>query len=712
MAVIGKIRQRAGLLIGLVGFSLAAFILGDLLTSNRSFLGGQETDVAVIGKTRVSVQEFEAMVNELAENYKVNTGTQTIDQQTMESLREQAWTELMSDEILMKQIGKTGLAVSSDELFDMIQGKNPHPQIKQTFTDPNTGEFNPANVIQFLKNMDNDPSGATRLQWISFEKFIQDERVRKKYDEMIQNGIFVTSVEGEQDYYNKNKKYSISYIGLPYGSIEDSSVTVTDDQIRAYYNSNKNDFEKEASRKIEYVVFEVAPSDEDRQKVLDDVNALVEEFRNSSDDSLFIAINADSREPMSWFKEGELSPVIDTLFFNDDTPEGTVYGPYEENSTFKAAKLVETGMRSDSIKVSHALVSYVGAQRAAEDVTRTRDEAQSRADSLYQILQNDPGRFDEFATNQSDDKVSALDAGNLDWLTPQSAMDPRFLEGAFNTRNGGISLVESQFGFHIIKVTDSKDPVKQVKVAFVDRRIEPGSKTYQSIYSRANQFAGSNRTGEQFENAVREDGLTKRVADNLKETDKAIPGLENPRSLVIWAYRAEVGEVSKPYEFGNKFVVAHLVDAQEDGVAPLEVVREEVEGFVITENKAAMLMEDINKALESASSLEQLVTSLNAELSTSSNVNFGSTFVEGIGVEPALIAKIIATEKGELTGPVKGQSGVFIARVDDITEPAEPTDVSANTSQIESQVRQRASYEVFEALKEKANVVDNRGKFY
>jgi peptidyl-prolyl cis-trans isomerase D len=712
MAVIGKIRQRAGLLIGLVGFSLAAFILGDLLTSNRSFLGGQETDVAVIGKTRVSVQEFEAMVNKLADNYKVNTGTQTIDQQTMESLREQAWTELMSEEVLMKQINKTGLAVSSDELFDMIQGKNPHPQIKQTFTDPNTGEFSPANVIQFLKNMDSDPSGATRLQWIAFEKFIQDERLRKKYDEMIQNGIFVTSVEGEQDYYHKNKKYSITYVGLPYGSIEDSAVSVTDDQLRAYYNSHKQDFEREASRKIEYVVFEVTPSEEDRRKVLEDVTALVDEFRNSSDDSLFIAINADSREPMSWFKEGELSPVIDTLFFSDQTVAGTVYGPYEENSAFKAAKLVESGMRSDSIKVSHALVSFIGAQRAAEEITRNRDEAQARADSLFEILQREPAKFEDFATNQSDDKVSAQDAGNLDWLTPQSAMDPKFLEGAFNTNKGGISLVESPFGFHIIKVTDAKDPVKQVKVAYVDRRIEPGSKTYQSIYSSANEFAGNNRTGEQFEAAVKEEGLTKRVADNLKETDKAIPGLENPRSLVIWAYRAEVGEVSKPYEFGNKFVVAHLVAAQEDGVAPLDAVRGEVEGFVITENKAAILIEDLNEAMESASGLEQLAPALGAEISTSSNVNFGSTFIEGIGVEPALIAKVIATEKGGLTGAVKGQSGVFIARVDDITEPAEPTDVSSSTGQMESQVRQRASYEVFEALKEKANVVDNRGKFY
>ena len=181
---------------------------------------------------------------------------------------------------------------------------------------------------------------------------------------------------------------------------------------------------------------------------------------------------------------------------------------------------------------------------------------------------------------------------------------------------------------------------------------------------------------------------------------------------MIWAYRAKVGEVSKPYEFGNKFVVAHLVDAQEDGVAPLEAVREEVEGFVITENKAAMLMEKVNNAMGNSSGLEQLAPSLGSEVSTSSNINFGSTFIEGLGVEPALIARVIATDKGELTGVIKGQSGVYLARVDDITEPAEPTDVTTNTSQIESQVRQRASYEVFEALKEKANVVDNRGKFY
>jgi len=153
MAVIGKIRQRAGLLIGLVGFSLAAFILGDLLTSNRSFIGGgNTTDVAIIGNTKISVQDFESLVTQLTENYKINTGTDNVDQATVESLRDQAWTQLMSDQIFMKQLNKTGLVVSSDELFDMIQGKNPHPQIKQSFTDPNTGQFSPANVLQFLKN--------------------------------------------------------------------------------------------------------------------------------------------------------------------------------------------------------------------------------------------------------------------------------------------------------------------------------------------------------------------------------------------------------------------------------------------------------------------------------------------------------------------------------------------------------------------------------
>jgi peptidyl-prolyl cis-trans isomerase D len=679
MAVIGKIRQRAGLLIGLVGFSLAAFVLGDLFTSNRSFIGGgNPTDVAIIGDTKISVQDFEALVTQLTENYKINTGTDNVDQATVESLRDQAWTQLMSDHIIMKQLNKTGLVVSSDELFDMIQGKNPHPQIKQSFTDPNTGQFSPANVLQFLKNMDNDPTGASRAQWVSFEGYIKEERIKEKYNKMIEKGLFVTTEQGKRDYKFKNNNFNIQLMMLDYGMIEDSTVQVTDAQLRDYYNSHQNDFEQEASRKIEYVVFDVFPSKEDRSKVYESVTALVDEFSTTENDSLFSLINSDDKQPITWYKQGELSPAIDTTFFNENTNAGLVYGPYEENSSVKLAKLLDSQYRSDSIKVSHALISYVN----------------------------------DFASNQSDDKVSAEDAGNLDWLSAQSPMDPQFLDGAFNTQKGGISLVESPFGFHIIKVTDAKDQSLQVKVAFIDRRIEPGSKTYQAAFSQANEFAGVNNTSELFEAAIQEQGLTKRIADDLKETDKVIAGIENPRSLVIWAYRSEKGQVSKAYEFTNKFVVAHLVEVQEKGVAPYEDIKDKLTEFVLKDNKAVLFEEQINAAMQNSKDIEQIASELSTRVTSATNVNFGSSFIEGVGVEPALIANVVATKQDEFTQTVQGQSGVFLAFVSEIIESPEPTDVKANVSQLQSQTQQRSTYEVFEALTEKANVVDNRGKFY
>ena len=185
MAIIGKIRNRAGLLIGFIGLSMVAFILGDLLTSNRVFLSGNSTTAGVIDGQKISIQDFEARVQQNIENYKLSQGKDQVDNQTTDQLRDQTWGQLLNEELIGKQIAKTGLVVSSDELFDMVQGNNIHPQIKQAFTDPKTGQFDKKNVLQFLKNMDNDPSGRTRAQWVNFENSIKDERLDQKYYELI-----------------------------------------------------------------------------------------------------------------------------------------------------------------------------------------------------------------------------------------------------------------------------------------------------------------------------------------------------------------------------------------------------------------------------------------------------------------------------------------------------------------------------------------------
>lgn len=711
MAVIGKIRQRAGLLIGIVGFSLVAFILGDLLTSNRSFLTGSGNELAIIGSKKVDIQEFEALVKQLEENYKINTGNQTVDQNTLESLREQAWTQLLNEEILSKQIEKTGIKVSADELFDMIQGKNPHPQIKEAFKDPKTGEFSAANVIQFLKNMDNDATGKTRNQWVAFEKYINEERVKEKYNEMIKHGLFVTTAEAKRMYENQNRTASVRFIDFNYTTIEDSTIKVEDKELREYYNSHQNDFKQEASRKLEYVTFDVVPSPEDKQNAISSLDKLVQAFRETTDDSLFTSINSDNKIEIAYFKQNSLAPVIDTPFFGG-APVGTVIGPYEEGNAYKVSKLLASKNMSDSIKVSHALVAFTGAERAPAEVTRTRDQAKATADSLLAIIKKDGNRFAEIAKNASDDKVAAEKEGDLDWITQASPMDPKFKAGAFETAKGQVSLVESPFGFHLIKVTDQTAAVRQVQVASIDRRIEPGSKTFQTSFAKANEFAAKNKTPEAFEKAVQEQGLNKRVADNLKETDKFIPGLESPRALVQWAYNSKKGDVSKVYDFGNKFVIAVLTEVKEKGIAPYEQALDLVKGKVITAKKAQIFIEKINAKMSGATTIDALAAALGTQVKNAEGVNFNSSFVANLGVEPALVGTIFSLKQGVLSKPVEGTTGVFVAVIDRISEPAATTDFSSNKKQAIQQLQQRTTYEVFNALKEKANITDNRGKYY
>ncbi|HKR04233.1 MAG TPA: peptidylprolyl isomerase, partial [Bacteroidia bacterium] len=569
MAVIGKIRQRAGLLVGVVFVSLILFVLGDLLTSNSSFIKGSETTVAEIGGRKVKIQDFQERVAKMEENYKINTGKENIDNETADQLRDQAWGQMLNEQLLGKQYEKIGIKVSPEEIFDMVQGKNPHQQIKDAFKDPKTGQFNPANVMQFLKNMDNDQTGKTRAQWLAFEDFLKNDRISTKFNNLVKQGLYVTTEEAKRDYEAKGKQASIKYVVLNYSTIADSTVKPSESDLKEYHNEHQNKYKQEASRKVEYVTFEVNPSPEDIKEAQDYIAKLVEPFKASADDSTFVKSNSDSKQDSVFHKKGTLSPILDTVFFN--APVGTVIGPYEENGYYKVSKLIAAKEIPDSIKVSHALIAYKGAQRAPANDTLTREQAKVKADSLFKLAESDPKNFIDIAKNASSDVVSATKEGDLGWMNMNSPMDVRFKQGAFDTEKGKVKLVESDFGFHIIKVFEVSKTELQVKVATVDRLIEAGTKTYQGVFAKATEFAGKNNTADAFDKAVKDQGLNKRVAESLTEAEKNIPGLENPRELVRWAYRSEKGQVTeKPFEFGNKFVIAKLVEIREKGIAPLE----------------------------------------------------------------------------------------------------------------------------------------------
>jgi peptidyl-prolyl cis-trans isomerase D len=698
MAVIGKIRSKAGLLIGIIGFSLVAFILGDLLTSNRSFIKGDSTTAGSIGGNKISIQDFEARVQQNIEKYKISQGKDQIDNQTTEQLRDQTWGQILNEELVGKQIAKTGLVVSSDELFDMVQGKNIHPQIKQAFSDPKTGEFNTANVVQFLKNMDNDQTGRTRAQWLNFESSIEEERLSQKYYDLIKKGLYVTKEEAKRDVEAKGKIATVRYVMLNYNSIADSTVTLSDADLKKAYNENIEKYKQtEETRKLEYVVFDVIPSADDRNAAEKDITKMLEGFKVTTEDSLFVVQNSDMPADNTYHKTGTLSPAIDGFMFQAEV--GQLTGPYMENNAFHIAKLTGIKNLPDSVQARHILFKTEGKDSLAVKAT---------ADSIYNLIKKG-GKFEQFA-NLSEDPGSAIKGGDLGWFK-SGMMVPEFNDFCFEQKKGALGVVKTTFGYHIIDITNQGGMSKQVKVAIVSRKIEASSKTYQTIFANANDFAAKNASGDNFEKAVKEGGITSRNIESLRENDKNVPGIDNARELVRWAFKAKKNEVSKPFELGEKFVVAHLTQIKAEGTLPMSDVKEQVEVEARKNKKAEMLIEKIN-ATGAAQSLDGLAAKLGQPVQNLENVTMGSPYLPNLGMEMNVVGTIFGLKKSAISKPVVGEQGVFVLQLNDIKEPDANAKIDDNKKQLESQVQNRSQYETFNALKEKAKVKDMRGKFY
>ncbi len=698
MAIIGRIRNKAGLLIGLIGFSLVAFILGDLLTSNRSFISGNSTTAGIINGNKIDIKDFDARVQQNIENYKLSQNKDQVDQQTTDQLRDQTWGQLLNEELVGKQIAKTGLVVSSDELFDMVQGKNIHPQIKQAFTDPKTQQFSTANVVQFLKNMDNDQTGRTRAQWVNFENSIKEERLSQKYYDLIKKGLYVTTEEAKRDYTNKNRNAAVRYVMLNYNTIVDSTVVLTDADLQKAYNENLEKYKQdEETRKVDYVTFDVTPSGEDRMTAEKAINEMVEPFKVATDDSSYVAQNSDMPMDNSFHTKGTLSPVIDSAMFSNE--KGFTVGPYVENNAFNIAKLADIKFMPDSVKARHILFKTDGKDSVA---------TQAKADSIYKLIKGG-AKFELFA-GMSEDPGSAIKGGDLGWFKP-GMMVPEFNDFCFQNKPGSLGLVKTQFGYHIIEVTGQGATSKSVKVAIVSRKIEASSKTYQGVFAKANDFAAKNASGESFDKAVKTEGLNLRNIEKLTENDKTVPGLDNARELIRWAFKAKKNEISKPFEFGDKFVVAHLVQIKEEGTLPLEDVKEQVEAEARKNKKAEMLMDKINNS-GAAQSLDGLAAKIGQPVQNIETVTFASPYLPNIGAEQKLVGTIFGLTKGKVSKPIQGEQGVFVVQVSDFKEPAPASGLTDSKKQLDTQLGGRSQYESFNALKEKAKVKDYRGKFY
>jgi peptidyl-prolyl cis-trans isomerase D len=702
MSTLQFLREKAGILVvAVIGVSLFIFVISDLVGSGRGSTRRMQKyyEIGKIGGETVSYQDFEARLASLSEIYKMSG--RSIDESMSESIREQIWQQMIREKILDSQYEDLGIGVSTEEIEEMVMGNNPDPIVQQLFADPQTGMFNKSFLVNFLKQTEVDD--AARRYWLFFEDEIVNTRLNTKYNTLVSKGLYVTSKQAEFERMLTANTVDFSYLLKNYASIPDSLVKISSGEMQTYYDNHKENYRRVALRDIEYVAFEVVPSEEDIRQAEDWINKTREEFRSAADPVEFINLTADTRHVGFFIPFADVPENLKPFIKLEKTD--SIFGPYQEDGAFKLAKLLAVEDRPDSVHVRHILLS--------PNQARTLAQTRQQADSIVKMLRSGAS-FEAIALTNSDDQGSAQLGGDLGWF-PEGRMVVPFNNASFSGKKGEIKTAETTFGVHIIEIIDRSRTSKKYNIGIIDRKIMPGSMTNQRVYSEANQFAGTYDTYEEFNAAVAEKGLNKRVATNVSPVQKTLPGLENPRYLIMSLFQADEMEIvldnndQAVFEIENKYVVAFCTRVQEEGIAPLRDISNDIRFALLKDKKAELLSKEFSSRTDK--SLDQIGAEMNLPVQEATGINFRSYTVQGAGTEPALVAAATAAEQGKVEGPVKGINGVYMLTVNNIS-PAPEEEATMLQERLASTFQMRGTYEAFEALRKKAEIVDQRYKFY
>lgn len=731
MAAIGKIREHGGFLTVVIGLALASFVIGpkalDLI-----FKTGPKFDrssIAVVNGEKVGIGYFNTKVDEQVENFKQNQKKADLTQEERYSLTMQVWDQVKKETLLHQEELKLGLvrlnesgipAISRVEYTDMIVGKNPHQVIVQNFTDQKTGQFNPEYVKQFLTNVqqgmnsenpkDREQAQLSNKQWNSLAAYIKEDRLNQKYYNLIKKAYYIPTALAEQDYKDRNSSESVRYTAVRYGVINDEDAVPTEADYKEYYAAHQSEFEqKDATRKINYISWNVRPSAEDMAKLQHDIEEIKAGLATIDIESVPSFVNSyrDSRYDSTWLKPGDLSPFIDSAAFA--IKEGGVLGPWTENNALHVARVIDVQMRPDSMRASHILIAYSGAYGANENITRTKIGARSLADSLLTVAKSS-GDFSSLALQYSDDPTAKENSGDLNWFA-DGQMVPEFNQACINNDVNSFVVVETQFGFHVLKVTGKKEATKKIRVAQINLRIKFSKETHNKVFTEATHFASRVNNVESFDTVSTNLQLNVMKGDFIKEMDANIMGVPTSRSIVQWMFNENTtkGSISDVFDFDNTIVVAVLTDIRPKGIAPLEDVKDFIKPLVIREVKAKQLIAKFGNV----SDINKFAADNNIAIDTASTLTFNTYSLPKYGPEQDVQGRMFATAASTVAGPYKGDQGVYVYVVDNITAaPENKVNYRFTKEQVRSVFLQMAEQGAYNALDEAADITDFRKFVY
>ncbi|MCK4921227.1 MAG: peptidylprolyl isomerase [Bacteroidales bacterium] len=712
MATLQKIRNQGGVLVAvIIGLALLAFILGDFLNSGPSAFSRKRMEVAEIAGVSIDYMDYNAKIEELSEFYRMNYQISSLDAETQENIRTEVWRTTLRDVIMGSSYNDLGVFVSVEELKTMLMGDSintggsnvimdePHPMVRRMFTNPETGEFNRFQMMNYFNAISDDVYKDERKRWIYLENQIVDERMNQKYFSMVQKGLAPNSIDAKNFAFENESNISFDFVYQSFNLINDEDVSYSDADVTAYYDEHKNEYEQDDTRSIEYVIFAIEPSVQDDQNAKEYVEQSKIPFARSENPISFVNTNSDiPYSDVSYATEDLPEQYIDSIFKADP---GKVTGPWFENDSYKLARLLGFTSVSDSVRARHILISL--------SVQRDDARAEAIADSLKQLIENGAD-FNALARDFSSDQSNSTIGGDLGWF-PANAMVKPFNDYCFDNNTGDLGVVKTNFGHHVIKIEAQSPKRRKAELAILERQVVPSDETYQTIYSNAVQFGSNAKNIESFRKQYEENNLIPRFSTDFQKDASTLTGFEYSREIIRWSFENEEGAISQIFDLNDKYIVVALTDVKDEGFASKEDKLGEIEIAVSKLKKLEKLAEETTTKIASAIDIDEVASELGSEVVLAEKVRLSNPYIATVGLEPSVVALSYNLEPGQLSSPIIGANGVFVLQVNEKDIP-EDLDISSAIFRMKYFYESRVSYQGYEALLEKADINDKRINFY
>lgn len=706
MAVLNKIRQRSVFLIIIIALALFSFVLADVIRNGGMSSQSAQNTIATVNGNEIGREEFAREVEALQRNMGRNMSTtQAVNR---------VWDQRLRQVILEEEVEELGIRAGEAQVTELVRAQmanNPN------FTNE-AGMFDENRLREYVANL-KETSPEAYEQWQQFTTNLAQTAKMNSYYNMVGVGVGATLLEGEQAYRMQNDNVNMKFVQIPYSSVPDSEVEVTKSDIKNYLENHSSRFETDASRSLQYIIFEESASEEDESEAKESLSSLRNErveynaaigandtlsgFDSTDDYADFVNNNSDLPFDNRFKFRNDFSGSNAEAIFNLN--EGETFGPYQENGYWKLSKVIETKNIPDSVKASHILVTYQGSQLGA-GVSRSQEEAQALADSIAGVVRSDNSKFAELASEYSADSSNKEEGGDLGYFAP-GVMIPAFDNYVFDNSTGDVGVVETPLGYHVVSIDDQTEAARAVKVATIAREIEASEKTMNNLFNEVTKFEISASEGD-FAEVAKKENYEVRTVKDVKALEENIPGAGAQRRVIQWAFEdeASVGDVRR-FDTNNGYIVAQLTSKRDKGLMSVEEASAEVTPILRKEKKAELIKERIQ-----GNSLQEIANNQGVSVQTADAVNLSNPTLAGAGEEPEVVGAVFSMEPGKVSSPLAGEKGVYVAELVSKFEAPAMDSYKGFAQQESASRRAQATMRVFEALKDKAEIDDNRARFY